>query len=155
MNRKLLGEQGSQGYALSFSYFNLEYFPLSINTQQKGKKGKYQHTQNANTISLRKFRAKQNTMAGLQYYFFPTDFYYPRPPKINGNNNKNIFTDDVAAAAPASVGGGVLETPPATGAALDRRDMLFQDKILKVSTPLSMKFVRYQPVLVRRTAHNY
>nr|XP_016446550.1 PREDICTED: metal tolerance protein 9-like [Nicotiana tabacum] len=87
-------------------------------------------------------------MAGLQYYFFPTDFYYPRPPKINGNNNKNISTDDVAAAAPASVCGGVLETPAATGATLDRRDMLFQDKILKVSTPLSMKFVRYHPVLI-------
>lgn len=22
-------------------------------------------------------------MAGLQYYFFPTDFFYPRPPSVN------------------------------------------------------------------------
>uniref|UniRef100_A0A3Q7G1C7 Uncharacterized protein n=1 Tax=Solanum lycopersicum TaxID=4081 RepID=A0A3Q7G1C7_SOLLC len=77
-------------------------------------------------------------MAGLQYYFFPTDFYYPRPPKISTDNVK--VTETV-------VHGGVLENP-ASGVAVDRRNMLLQDKILKVSTPLSMKLVRYQPVLV-------
>ncbi|OIT06999.1 hypothetical protein A4A49_51135 [Nicotiana attenuata] len=75
-------------------------------------------------------------MVGLQYYFFPTDFYYPRPPKINGDTK--ISTNDAAATA----------VPPASGAAWDRRDMLLQDKILKVSTPLSMNLIRYQPVLV-------
>ncbi|KAK7838232.1 hypothetical protein CFP56_020125 [Quercus suber] len=25
-------------------------------------------------------------MAGLQYYFFPTDFFYPRPSSANGDN---------------------------------------------------------------------
>ncbi|KAF3950653.1 hypothetical protein CMV_023619 [Castanea mollissima] len=25
-------------------------------------------------------------MAGLQYYFFPTDFFYPRPSSTNGDN---------------------------------------------------------------------
>lgn len=79
-------------------------------------------------------------MAGLQYYFFPTDFYYPRPTKIS--------TDDVAVKEVA-VRGGVLENP-ASGAAVDRRNMLLQDKILKVSTTLSMNLVRYQPVLVSK-----
>ncbi|KAJ0091753.1 hypothetical protein Patl1_13599 [Pistacia atlantica] len=26
-------------------------------------------------------------MAGLQYYFFPTDFFHPRPPLVNGDHN--------------------------------------------------------------------
>ncbi|KAJ0042693.1 hypothetical protein Pint_18214 [Pistacia integerrima] len=26
-------------------------------------------------------------MTGLQYYFFPTDFFYPRPPMVNGDHN--------------------------------------------------------------------
>ncbi|KAG5609500.1 hypothetical protein H5410_020781 [Solanum commersonii] len=78
-------------------------------------------------------------MAGLQYYFFPTDFYYPRPQKIS--------TDDVAVTE-AAVRGGVLENP-ASSTAVDRRNMS-QDKILKVSTPLSMNLVRYQPVLVSK-----
>ncbi|KAH0678705.1 hypothetical protein KY284_019790 [Solanum tuberosum] len=78
-------------------------------------------------------------MAGLQYYFFPTDFYYPRQQKIS--------TDDVAVIE-AAVRGGVLENP-ASSTAVDRRNMS-QDKILKVSTPLSMNLVRYQPVLVSK-----
>ncbi|KAG8372044.1 hypothetical protein BUALT_Bualt12G0025700 [Buddleja alternifolia] len=28
-------------------------------------------------------------MAGLQYYFFPTDFYYPRPPSVNGDTSSH------------------------------------------------------------------
>ncbi|KAL4607637.1 hypothetical protein ACB092_09G189800 [Castanea dentata] len=28
-------------------------------------------------------------MAGLQYYFFPTDFFYPRPSSTNGDNTSN------------------------------------------------------------------
>ncbi|MCD7459286.1 hypothetical protein HAX54_040545 [Datura stramonium] len=76
-----------------------------------------------------------------------------RPPKINGDTTNNkISTGGV---------GGVHEKP-VSGAAVDRRDML-QDKILKVSTPLSMNLVRYQPVLVskneganwRRTTNYY
>ncbi|KAF3626899.1 hypothetical protein FXO38_29007 [Capsicum annuum] len=83
-------------------------------------------------------------MAGLQYYFFPTDFYYPRPPKINGdmNNNNNISTthDDVA-----------VTTAGRGGTTVDGRDMsLLQDKILKVPKSLSMNLVRYQPVLVSK-----
>ena len=31
-------------------------------------------------------------MAGLQYYFFPTDFFYPRPSSANGDNaNKPVL----------------------------------------------------------------
>ncbi|KAK9290798.1 hypothetical protein L1049_008976 [Liquidambar formosana] len=31
-------------------------------------------------------------MAGLQYYFFPTDFLYPRPQSVNGNSsNKPVL----------------------------------------------------------------
>ncbi|CAN4089836.1 unnamed protein product [Withania somnifera] len=75
------------------------------------------------------------------YYFFPTDFYYPRPSKINGDKkkkNKSIPADDVA------VRGGVLENP------VNGRDLSLQDKILKVSTPLSMNLVRYQAVLASK-----
>lgn len=82
-------------------------------------------------------------MAGLQYYFFPTDFYYPRPPEMS--------TDDGTAKTTA-VQGGVLETP-VSGAIVDRLNVL-QDKILKVSTPLSMNLVRYEPVLVSKNDGN-
>ena len=27
--------------------------------------------------------------AGLQYYFFPTDFFYPRPSSANGDNTSS------------------------------------------------------------------
>ena len=30
-----------------------------------------------------------DSMAGLQYYFFPTDFFYPRPSSTNGDNTSN------------------------------------------------------------------
>ncbi|KAF3669758.1 hypothetical protein FXO37_08859 [Capsicum annuum] len=91
-------------------------------------------------------------MAGLQYYFFPTDFYYPRPPKINGdmNNNNKISTtlDDVAVTTVGRV--GVLEYLT-SGTIVDGRDMsLLQDKILKVPKSLSMNLVRYQPALVSK-----
>ncbi|KAF3630444.1 hypothetical protein FXO38_27157 [Capsicum annuum] len=67
---------------------------------------------------------------------------YIRSPKINGNmnNNKTSTHDDVA------VLGGVLENS-VSYATVDRRDMLLQGKILKVSTPL---LERYQPVLVSK-----
>ena len=33
-----------------------------------------------------------SSMAGLQYYFFPTDFFYPRPSSANGDNaNKPVL----------------------------------------------------------------
>ncbi|PHU03679.1 hypothetical protein BC332_28930 [Capsicum chinense] len=90
-------------------------------------------------------------MAGLQYYFFPTDFYYPRPPKINGdmNNNNNISTTHDDVTVKKAVRGGVLEYP-VSDTTVDRRDMSLQDKILKVPTSLSMNLVRYQPVLVSK-----
>lgn len=28
-------------------------------------------------------------MAGLQYYFFPTDFFYPKPPTINAESTNH------------------------------------------------------------------
>ena len=28
-------------------------------------------------------------MAGLQYYFFPTDFFYPRPSSASGDNTSS------------------------------------------------------------------
>ncbi|WMV23971.1 hypothetical protein MTR67_017356 [Solanum verrucosum] len=59
-----------------------------------------------------------------------------------------MSTDNVAVTGTA-IHGGVLENP-ASAVAVDRRNMLLQDKILKVSTPLSMKLVRYQPVLVSK-----
>ena len=30
-----------------------------------------------------------DSMAGLQYYFFPTDFFYPRPSSTDGDNTSN------------------------------------------------------------------
>lgn len=36
-------------------------------------------------------------MAGLQYYFFPTDFYYPRPkptPDANGRDSCRTIQND-------------------------------------------------------------
>ncbi|CAN4106633.1 unnamed protein product [Withania somnifera] len=86
-------------------------------------------------------------MAGLQYYFFPTDFYCPRPQKINGDNKKIISTDDVAVTE--AVHGSVLENS-VNGVALNRRDLLLQDKILKVAAPLPMNLVRYKPVLASK-----
>ncbi|KAK4371390.1 hypothetical protein RND71_010865 [Anisodus tanguticus] len=86
-------------------------------------------------------------MAGLQYYFFPTDFYYPRPPKINVDNK--ISTDDVATMV--AVRGGVLEKT-ASGPTLDRRDMLLQDKILKIAIGLEKRkkiLLMVRPYLVR------
>ncbi|KAI3412517.1 PNPLA domain-containing protein [Psidium guajava] len=32
-------------------------------------------------------------MAGLQYYFFPTDFYYPRPKPVPGTNTADVDVD--------------------------------------------------------------
>ncbi|KAM3280705.1 hypothetical protein P3S67_027725 [Capsicum chacoense] len=92
-------------------------------------------------------------MAGLQYYFFPTDFYYPRPPKINGdmNNNNKISTTHDDVAVTMAVRGGVLEYP-VSGTTVDCRDMsLLHDKILRVPTSLSMNLVRYQqPMLISK-----
>ena len=31
-----------------------------------------------------------DSMAGLQYYFFPTDFFYPRPSSTNGDSTSNL-----------------------------------------------------------------
>ncbi|KAI6696860.1 hypothetical protein NL676_016979 [Syzygium grande] len=43
-------------------------------------------------------------MAGLQYYFFPTDFYYPRPKPIAGTKaaDGNISVDVDPRAFPSS-----------------------------------------------------
>ncbi|KAK4771619.1 hypothetical protein SAY87_032151 [Trapa incisa] len=50
-------------------------------------------------------------MAGLQYYFFPTDFYYPRPPAdqstAGGGNavaGPNLVRVDPAKSAPHPAG---------------------------------------------------
>ncbi|KAM3338342.1 hypothetical protein P3S68_030428 [Capsicum galapagoense] len=92
-------------------------------------------------------------MAGLQYYFFPTDFYYQRPPKINGdmNNNNKISTTHDDVAVTTAVRGDVLEYP-VSGTTVDGRDMsLLHDKIHKVPTSLSMNLVRYQlPILISK-----
>uniref|UniRef100_A0A6N2NJC8 Uncharacterized protein n=1 Tax=Salix viminalis TaxID=40686 RepID=A0A6N2NJC8_SALVM len=47
-------------------------------------------------------------MAGLQYYFFPTDFYYPRPPPANDQE---------------SVSSPVLHLQPQKGGAGDHHAM--------------------------------
>ncbi|KAL8489416.1 hypothetical protein ACS0TY_025356 [Phlomoides rotata] len=29
-------------------------------------------------------------MAGMQYYFFPTDFYYPKPPSTTDHQHRRV-----------------------------------------------------------------
>ncbi|KAL3755214.1 hypothetical protein ACJRO7_002292 [Eucalyptus globulus] len=43
-------------------------------------------------------------MAGLQYYFFPTDFYYPRPKPVAGTNaaDGNVNVDVNPRVVPSS-----------------------------------------------------
>nr|GMD48010.1 metal tolerance protein 9-like [Ipomoea batatas]GME04267.1 metal tolerance protein 9-like [Ipomoea batatas]GME20796.1 metal tolerance protein 9-like [Ipomoea batatas] len=67
-------------------------------------------------------------MAGLQYYFFPTDFYYPKPPKPAATNLP----------PPQQVTPPVAAEPvkPAESAALvDRRNWGGNKIILRASAP--------------------
>nr|GMD44750.1 metal tolerance protein 9-like [Ipomoea batatas] len=66
-------------------------------------------------------------MAGLQYYFFPTDFYYPKPPKPAATNLP----------PPQQVTPPVAAEPvkPAESAALVRRNWSENKIILRASAP--------------------
>lgn len=67
--------------------------PPSINSEKK-EEDKHSFFLYSQHLSLFKpWPAKSfNSMAGLQYYFFPTDFLYPRPQSVNGNSsNKPVL----------------------------------------------------------------